>query len=202
MTIDREATIRADKAGLRRELRTARERVDADQAVKWSEAIQERVLALPFVDAAETLHTFVGALRGEVQTRALVEQWLRSGKRVVCPRVEGADGVLGHYAISSLDELVESKMGLWEPDPGRCRRVGLDELDVVITPGLGFDREGHRLGLGGGYYDRLLASGTPSVGLAFGLQVVERIPHEAHDVPVDWLVTEQGVTDCRKGRAG
>lgn len=85
--------------------------------------------------------------------------------------------------------------GVREPRPGRRRSVPPEQLDALVVPGVAFDRRGHRLGYGGGHFDRLLARvrpGTVVVGVAFGVQVVDAVPREAHDVPVDVVVTEAG----------
>jgi 5-formyltetrahydrofolate cyclo-ligase len=92
-------------------------------------------------------------------------------------------------------------MGLREPDPGRTPLVSPGAFDLAIVPGIGFDRSGHRIGFGAGYYDRFLASTSASrVALAFSLQIVDWIPHGPEDQPVDWIVTEAGVIDCRERR--
>ena len=198
--------IAAEKSALRRRMREVWASLDPGQVAEWSTLINDRVVALPAVRSARVVHTFIGALPGEVETRALAEALLREGKRVVCPRVLFGKAELEHYEVGALDELIESGMGLWEPDPDRCRPVPVAELDVVLTPGLAFDRRGQRLGLGRGYYDRLLASSraTP-VGLGFGVQLVAEVPRESHDQALDWIVTELaaaggGVIDCRRER--
>jgi 5-formyltetrahydrofolate cyclo-ligase len=200
--------IAQDKAALRTRMRSLRAGLEAAQLREWSISIHDRVLALPVVQSAGLIHTFVGALPGEVETRELIEALLRRGTRVACPRVVAGKDELAHYEVVALDDLVQSGMGLWEPDPSRCNAVSVDELDVVLTPGLAFNREGHRLGMGGGYYDRLLAnSRATSVGLGFGIQLVEEVPRESHDEGLDWVVTNLGsagggVFECQKEREG
>jgi 5-formyltetrahydrofolate cyclo-ligase len=103
--------------------------------------------------------------------------------------------------IRSLGELALSSAGLWEPDASRTDRVPEAEIDLVVVPGVAFDRTGHRLGLGGGFYDRWLPSvSAPRLGLALSLQVVERVPHTGRDQRVDWIVTESDAIDCRESR--
>ncbi len=96
------------------------------------------------------------------------------------------------------DALDQTAYGPREPR----ERIAVDPetVDVVVTPGLAFDREGNRLGYGGGYYDRYLArmgDAILRVGVAFSLQLVGRVPHEHEDQPVDVVVTDQGVLDTR-----
>ena len=93
-------------------------------------------------------------------------------------------------------DLLPGYKGIPEPDPklAHARSIPATQLEVVIVPGAVFDRRGYRLGYGGGYYDRFLALEAPQalrIGLCFDLQLVDQLPEEAHDVPMDWLVTEQ-----------
>ncbi|MFN2383074.1 MAG: 5-formyltetrahydrofolate cyclo-ligase, partial [Gemmatimonadota bacterium] len=101
------------------------------------------------------------------------------------------------YAIGGLDDLVVTARGLWEPVPDPARAIGAEAIDLVIVPGLAFDRQGHRLGFGAGLYDRFLAGRQlPTVALAFSLQVLDAVPHTHHDVPMDWIVTETVLITC------
>jgi 5-formyltetrahydrofolate cyclo-ligase len=164
----------------------------------WSATIVERLEELPVWRDAVVVHTYVGAIEGEVATRGLVRRALAAGKRVVCPRVRWRPRGLDSYAIRSLEDLVESRRGLWEPDPARADPVTVDELDVVVVPGLAFDRSGWRIGFGAGLYDRFLSLvEAPRVALAFSLQLQDSLPVETHDEPVDWIVTEGETIACR-----
>mgnify|MGYP003590435843 FL=1 len=93
-------------------------------------------------------------------------------------------------------DLIPGYKGIPEPDPqlAHARSLPANSLEVVIIPGAVFDRRGYRLGYGGGYYDRFLALEAPQalrIGLAFDLQLVEHLPNEIHDIPMDILVTER-----------
>ena len=154
--------------------------------------------ALPLWREARVLHTYVGAVEGEVGTREVARRALAEGKTVACPRVRWSPRGLDSYAIRSLDDLVEGRRGLWEPDPARSAPVSDAELDLVLVPGLAFDRSGWRIGFGAGLYDRFLAGvDAPRVGLAFSLQIQSSLPVEPHDEPVDWIVTEGETIACR-----
>ena len=120
---------------------------------------------------------------------------------MICPRVAD-DHALQHFALTTLDELVVNAIGLWEPDPGRCELVDEPRPDVVLVPGLAFDEDCGRLGLGRGYYDRFLAGLTSTtIGLAFEAQVVEQVPVVEQDVALDWVITERRTLDSRKARS-
>ena len=191
----------AAKAELRSKGLVARSAAPAEERSAWSDAIGARVRSHPTYTAARTVHAYVGALAGEVETWSLLTAVLADGKTLVCPRV-AAGGTLEHYRVPRPDDLEPGRRGLVEPAPDPDRRVTPASLDLILVPGVVFDRRGVRLGLGGGYYDRFLAeSDAHTMGLAFSLQVVPRVPSEAHDRPVDWLVTETETIDCRATRA-
>ena len=108
------------------------------------------------------------------------------------PRVR-PDHTLDHHAVRGPDELTPGPFGIAEPRPS-CPTVAPAALDVILVPGVAFDRAGGRLGYGGGFYDRFLAACTgPRLGLAFALQLVACVPREAHDLPLAVLVTEAEV---------
>lgn len=198
--------IRTAKAALRAEVLEMRRALDPEVRHVLSLSIGERVARLPAYREARVVHAYVGAVDGEVETRALVERALRAGKRVLCPRVARRPRRLEHYEIASLDELELTAFGLWEPVPARARHLPADELagllDLVLVPGIAFDRHGWRIGFGAGYYDRFLARVTATtVALAYSLQVCDAVPHEPHDVPVDRIVTERETIDARAERA-
>jgi 5-formyltetrahydrofolate cyclo-ligase len=144
--------------------------------------------------------------RSEVQTAGLLAQWLAQGKTVCVPRVLRSESLLLPVRISDPDrDLLPGYCGIPEPAPSLPASSVLPPatIDAVIVPGSVFDPKGGRLGYGGGYYDRFLSRDAPQalrIALAFDLQVVERVPTEAHDQPVDIVVTEHNLYPCRRTR--
>jgi 5-formyltetrahydrofolate cyclo-ligase len=122
---------------------------------------------------------------------------LHQGKILLLPRVNLQKGSLDLYLVR--DPVRDLRVGTWgirEPRPDRCVRVDPHAIDFVLVPGLAFDARGGRLGYGGGFYDKLLAHGlSPCAWLvagAFKSQMVEKVPVDGHDVPMDVVVTENG----------
>ncbi len=194
--------VAAAKSALRRQMLLARSELEPRFREESGQAITKRLVELEEYRQADTLHLYIDALPGEVPTHELATLALTQGKRVVVPRIVAFNPpeMVG-LEISSLGELTLSPAGLWEPDPSRTDRVPEAEIDLVIVPGVAFDRSGHRLGLGGGFYDRWLPSvQAPRAALALSLQVVERVPHTGRDQRVDWIVTENDLIDCRESR--
>lgn len=198
--------VRAAKAALRAEALALRAVLDPEIRRVLSLSIGERVVRSQAYREARVVHAYIGAVDGEVETRDLVERALRAGKRVICPRAERRPRRLEHYEIASLDDLEPAAQGLWEPAPARTQQVPPEALaqllDLVLVPGIAFDRHGWRVGYGAGYYDRFLSGvRATTIGLAYSLQLRDAVPHEPHDVPLDRIVTEAETIDARAERA-
>ena len=177
------------KARLRRRMLRLRRALPSDEAKRRSKEVLSHLLSHPVYKNSRTVHTYI-SLDDEVDTWPLISRALDDGKRVVVPVVSGDDMV--HCEVDSSSEFVRGRFGLWEPK--HRREVDVEELDLVIVPGVAFDRRGYRLGFGRGYYDRFLSQvSAPKVGLAFDFQVVPRIPEDPHDQRLDYLVTEEGI---------
>lgn len=193
--------VRRRKAELRAALLEARGAIPTAERATLSAAICRRAAELPAFRAAGTVHAYVG-IASEVQTLPLLEAAWRAGKRVLCPRI-GDGGRLESRLVRAPGDLVPGPRGLREPNPDTALLVAPDEIDLVVVPGVGFDRHGGRLGFGGGYYDRFLSStGASRLGLAFSLQIVAGIPRGPGDEAVHWIVTERETIDCRREGSG
>ena len=171
----------------------------AQQADKdaLSRQIMFRLFALPEFTAARTVLIYLD-VRSEVRTREALPALLASGKQIVVPWCEHDE--LALFRLQSFDELMPGAFRILEPrtelrdDP--LRRMQANELDLVVAPGVAFDRLGGRLGHGVGYFDKLLAAvrnDATLVGLAFECQIVESVPMEPHDVRLHRIVTEAAV---------
>lgn len=179
-----------EKTELRRAARSARERIGAEDRAIWSERIRERLRSLP-VWKESGLVALYAPIRGEADLLPLVEIARREGKRVVFPRACVEARTLKFYEVERAAELSPGAYGVPEPPRVEARSVRAASLDLIVLPGLAFDRRGRRLGFGGGYYDRLLAAPAPAtVGVAFECQLRETLPEEPHDRGVDVVVTE------------
>lgn len=161
-----------------------------DDRRRSSEAIQRKVLRLTAFRRATTVCCYV-ALPYEVQTRRLIDEMLSRGKRVVVPVIRPRSKRLGLSELRDPEaELAPGWRGV--PEPRKRRPVPAAKLDLVLVPGVAFDRRGHRLGHGLGYYDRFLARlprRIPTVGLAYACQLLNRLPVAAHDRAVQTVLT-------------
>lgn len=135
------------------------------------------------------------ALAGEVPTERIRNAYLAAGTRLYYPRVEG-NGTLAFYPHREGDGWETGPYGILEPSIPAGAEPLKSGWDIIVVPGLAFDRRGNRLGFGFGYYDRFLRGlpeSVPRVGLACESQLVPEVPVDAWDVPVHALVTEEGV---------
>ena len=149
-----------------------------------------------FADAA-TIMLYVD-IGSEVQTRRLIDELIANGRRVVVPYCVGSK--LRLFVLEGIDELTPGIFGIPEPLNhlrGLAHKsIDPREIDVVLLPGVAFDRQGGRIGQGKGYYDRFLRSldpRTPLIGLAFECQVFPAVPVEQHDMRVTMVVTEENI---------
>jgi len=191
------AALHEAKLALRREVLARRDALPADMHAAASAAIAQRVAALPqFAAASAVLLTL--SFRSEWSTRPLVRAALGAAKAVVVPRVDRHARMLELHSIVDPDrDVVPGHLDIPEPLLTRPR-VPREAIDFVLVPGVAFDREGRRLGYGGGYYDRLLPLLAPRaarVAAAFDVQLVERVPAAPHDVRVDMIVTESRIIE-------
>jgi 5-formyltetrahydrofolate cyclo-ligase len=185
-----------EKARLRALMRARRRQLDPAWKATASQTIVSHLEALPVFQQARVVHTYV-AWRNEVDTHDLIRRLSQGGRRVAVPKVETATGQLRHYFIADFSGLQKGAFGILEPSPDPDRLAAPPQFDLVLVPGLAFDRAGNRLGMGEGYYDRFLIEvHAPKIALAYDFQLVEKLPAEAHDQCVDIIVTEKEVIVC------
>jgi 5-formyltetrahydrofolate cyclo-ligase len=183
------ALTRARKSALRRAIRLARDQLSATERAVASAAAEERLWRLPELRSVRTVGLYV-AHRGEVDVTGLADRVRAAGARTLLPRVVGDD--LELVAGTSTSPLVAGYRGIAEP---AGPSVDLEQLDVIVLPGVAFDPNGGRLGQGGGHYDRLLARLPPRtvrIGVSYACQLVPNVPREDHDLPLDVVVTDRG----------
>ena len=161
-----------------------------DNRRRKSAIVRRKLFRLAAFRRATTVFCYV-ALPYEVQTWELIEEMLAQGKRVVVPVAQRRTKSLRLCELKDpAAELSRGAFGVWEPSPRRP--LPARELDLALVPGLAFDRRGHRLGHGHGYFDRWLArlpKTPPTVGLAFTFQLLDRLPTAPHDRAVQTVLT-------------
>jgi 5-formyltetrahydrofolate cyclo-ligase len=181
------------KRDVRRAVLAAREALGEAERLARTPAIHDRFLGLPEVERAGSVMAY-WSFGTEVPTQTLLERLHTRGIRVALPRIRGPQE-LEAVDYEPGDPMRETSFGALEPEAGPV--VDPERLDVVLTPGVAFDRAGRRVGYGGGFYDRFLGlvrPDAPRVAIAFDLQLVgDDLPAGAFDLPIDVLVTETRV---------
>lgn len=188
------------KRALRREISARRDALGPEERRGKSLAIAEHLLALPEVRRARLAMVF-WSFGSEVDTGPILDRLASEGVRLALPRIERTDIVPVPYRRG--DALLEAGFGAKEPAAAGVSIAR--DVDVVVTPGVAFDRRGRRVGYGRGFYDRFLRSIGPEpfrVAIGFALQVVDEVPHGPFDEPVDAIVTEAGVIRVRSTGPG
>lgn len=184
-----------NKAALRQTMRAARGALTPDAARRAGLAGLSLLRGQPFWEKAGEVLGYL-PVRGEFDARPLIEDLWARGRRVLLPRCrDGEDGRLDLAPVTCLAEVAPGRHGIPEPCPEACLPPGDFSPDLILAPGLAFDRSGGRMGHGGGYYDRLLADPAMGraviVGLAYDFQVVPNVPADPWDRPMDALLTEK-----------
>ena len=196
--------VSATKAALRREMIARRDALPPAERGRIAAALVERIVALPRYAAARSVLATM-AIGAEWNTRLFLDRARADGKAIVLPRITPPPRHLELHVVRDLEhDLVPGIWEIPEPDPARCERVSITDVDFAVVPALAVDRDGYRLGYGAGYFDRLLAGRTAStycvVGLPAGF-VVEALPHESHDQPLDLIVDELATHRTRDARS-
>ena len=186
------------KRAIRAEVLAARRALTSDEAAQKSTAILDRLRSLPEFESARALLVYVSSKDNEVDTLRLISSAIESGRKVLVPIAVTSTRQMVWSELRSLDELHKSTFGIMEPKEDCVRPAQHNKSDLALVPGIAFDVAGRRIGYGGGYYDRFLAAFSgKKVALAYELQVYESIPSEPHDLPVDVIVTEDRIINCR-----
>jgi 5-formyltetrahydrofolate cyclo-ligase len=192
----RKYKVNSIKADLRGKVLATRKALMPEDVAVRSRLAQERLLAEDVWVRAASVALYA-ATGHETQTWLLLEQAWQSGKRVYLPRVEKAENGLMNFALcTGKEQLISGAFGIFEPNPQTCPLCDFKQQKHVpvlfIVPGVAFDRKGHRLGMGGGYYDRFLSDAKSlTIGLAYAFQLLDEFSVEPWDKNVNAVCTEQ-----------
>jgi len=188
------------KKGIREEILCKRDRLNLQERAELSSIICNNLLNLYEYKQARVVHFYL-AIKSEVITEDAVKSAISTGKDVVIPVMDKRHKRILLSGLNDYDkELAPTSHGIIEPRPEFYKFVDLNDIDLMVLPGVAFDLNGHRLGYGAGYYDRLLRDADTRpflVALAFEVQIVNKIPIGDHDVRMDKIITEKRIIDCK-----
>lgn len=187
------------KKAMRKTAAAARAALTPAYREEASRQMLAALYALPEYQTAETIFVYA-SMPEEVQLYGLMEQAVLAGRTVCLPMITGK-GTMEAVKLPSMDDLVPGRFGILTVDPKKQCIIPADRIDFMVVPGVAFDGEGRRLGLGAGYYDRFMgekASHAFCCALAFDCQLMTEVPVEPHDVRVQYIITEKQHFAVRK----
>ena len=190
-----------EKKRLREQMRLLRNSIEAQETK--SAQIIARLQQMPVYQSAQLIMSYLN-IRSEVQTTRLVDQLLTKGSpSVLIPYITGDH--LQLFRLNTWSQLQRKQFGILEPSEKALTEQKKETIwpELILVPGLAFDRQGGRLGYGAGYYDRLLNQRSQEkkpalIGLCYQAQLVEQVPQEKHDHLLDYLITETETIHCQQ----
>ncbi len=178
-----------NKNAIRAEMKARRKAMPIAERNGKSDAIFHNIISSELIKNADTVMCYMSAF-GEPSTSLFIERLTKSGKRIVLPVTDPESGMITPSYFTG--ELGRGAFGIREPLP--CMVADIADIDVIIVPGIAFDRRGGRIGFGKGCYDRLLCNfGGVIIGVCYDFQLIDEIPRGEHDIDMDLIITETGV---------
>ena len=174
-----------DKHQLRQSIRQQKRAMTEEEILRRSAKLGELFAASEAYQNAKTIYGYL-PYNQEVRTVPMLERALREGKRVAVPKVYGEE--MQFIYLDDLNQVAKGYAGI--PEPIADGPVANDETALVLMPGLAFDPQGHRIGYGGGFYDKFLAAepNHPTLALCYDFQMLPALETEEHDIPVDYVL--------------
>lgn len=184
-----------DKKTLRKKLKATLENIDNDKRREVTHKLLTQLIHSDLWNQAQTVGVTVSG-GFEWDTISIIEQGWKDGKTIVVPKCIPEIRQLDFYQIDNFEQLEDSFYNLREPNPLITTKVEKQDIDLLIVPGIGFDKRGFRIGFGGGYYDRFLANfPNKTVSICYSKQLIDKFPNEPYDMPVQTILTENGFVD-------
>ncbi|MDP4182140.1 MAG: 5-formyltetrahydrofolate cyclo-ligase [Bacillota bacterium] len=182
---------------IRKNILAIRNLIDENEQINKSKEIFNTVTGLIEYSNCKTIMCYVD-FRGEVITKDIINLSLKLNKTVCVPKVYkdmgGNQEILASIIKDPEIELSKGKFGILEPSAEYLRRIDAEEIDMVIVPGIAFDTRRNRIGFGAGFYDKFfkrVRSNCFKAALAYEFQIVEEIPADSFDIPMDLIITEE-----------
>ncbi len=189
------------KSSIRNEIINKRKLLSTEELNIKSQQIYNNLKSLPLYSDAQSVMLYMD-FKGEVKTDYILKDLLSNNKKAIIPiSVPKTMNMVLSQVMDPEVELSRSSYGILEPKPEYIREINPGILDLVIVPGIAFDTEGYRIGYGGGYYDYFFGNAgesIPSVAIALDLQLIDKVPIESFDKPVDFIVTESKIIVCNR----
>jgi 5-formyltetrahydrofolate cyclo-ligase len=194
-------TIYDDKKALRRKILNERKNIDIIKKEEMDNKILDKFYDSEYYRKSKRIFVYI-SYDSEINTKGIISKALADNKEVYVPRTEFKTRIMDAVEITSLDNLIESDFGILEPSINEPH-IDPNELDLIVVPGVAFDRQGGRMGYGAGFYDRYFEKISKDnikkiikLALAYGFQTLEKVPMNDKDIPVSCIITENEVISC------
>lgn len=185
------------KSSIRIKILALRNPLSIEEIKEKSASIKEKLFSMEVFRNSKVVFFYV-SVGSEVQTHDMIKEILDK-KKVAVPMPEKANKTLSASELLNFNELEPGSFSILEPKKEFVRIVNPKDLDLVVVPGIAFDKKGNRIGHGRGYFDRFLENiSVPKIALAYEMQIVDNIPADKNDVGVDFIVTEKRIIRCEK----
>lgn len=189
-----------NKKILRKEILKKRAELSQNNIIEYSEIIANKLYKSNAYKDAKTIMSFI-SFSDEVHTHEIIKEAIHQGKTVVVPVPFPETKEMKVSHILDFSELEIGHYNILSPKKEFLRFVEPRTIDLILVPGVVFARNGYRIGYGGGYYDRFfskLEKNLPKIGLSYDLQIVDEVPTDEFDIPIDFIITEKEMINCSK----
>ncbi|WP_227934981.1 5-formyltetrahydrofolate cyclo-ligase [Alkalihalobacillus deserti] len=180
------------KLSIRKHVTEVLGRLTEEQYIEESKQIAQHLFDSPYWNGAQVIALTIPRDQ-EVDTYEIIKKGWKENKKIAVPRADFKTKKMTFYELTSFDQLEQSAFRMKEPKETLCRIISKGEMELVIVPGVAFDKRGYRLGYGGGFYDRFLPHiKAPTIALAFSCQLVKEVPVDIHDWKIDHIISPTG----------
>ncbi len=176
-----------------------RDSLKSSEITEKSGVIVEKLLETKEFKSSSLVMCYIN-FKSEVITKNLIDECLKRGKRVAVPytiiKPNGQKEMIASEIFGIEEDTAPGRYGIFEPKPDKIRKIQPSKIDLAVVPGIAFDIRRNRIGYGAGYYDRFLKKMNVAcfkVGLAFDIQIIEEVPVDRYDVPLQMIITESAV---------
>lgn len=183
-----------NKSIIRKDILSLRNKLKKEEKNKSDEIIFDLLVKSSMYKKANKIYIYI-SYNNEVDTNRIIKYSLNNNKIIYVPKINLQNKTMKAVRIHNFSELIVNKYGILEPSIVDKNNIGLD-FDLIIMPGVAFDKDGNRIGYGGGYYDKYishLSKDINKVALAYSFQLVNNIEAEEHDIKVNYIITDKKI---------
>jgi len=188
------------KNNLRKNMLIKRKNMSQQDVSTFSTKIMDKIMKLPQFINCKNIMLYI-SFNNEVDTYKLARWCLNNDKTVIAPYCIKSCIKIIPFIINNLEtDLTKSTFGIMEPKHDILMKANIENIDLIIVPGVVFDENCNRIGFGAGYYDRFLPmkmKNTPTIGIAYDYQITDKVPADEYDVPLNFIITEKRIISLK-----